>query len=152
MRSNENLPPYPQIPKRRGGPCGLPLCWFRWHRTGGDKPIPYRQTPRPAPVFPPLNKGGQGGSYIWTPDPSLLSGVYLVRATADPSTASRNPHPNPRNRRDRNENHFFKKTSCAEKPPALYCDMNLDDKRHNTQTKPAKGGKFAFCKKRNINE
>jgi hypothetical protein len=28
----------------------------------------------------PLHKGGQGGSYIWTPDPSLGSGVYLVRA------------------------------------------------------------------------
>jgi len=34
-------------------------------------------------VFPPLTKGGQGGSYIWTPDESLPSGVYLVRARFD---------------------------------------------------------------------
>jgi len=33
-------------------------------------------------VFAPLTKGGQGGSYIWTPDESLPSGVYLVRASA----------------------------------------------------------------------
>jgi len=33
-------------------------------------------------VFAPLHKGGQGGSYIWRPDESLPSGVYLVRATA----------------------------------------------------------------------
>ncbi len=34
-------------------------------------------------VFSPLTKGGQGGSYIWTPDESLPSGVYLVRARFD---------------------------------------------------------------------
>ncbi|MGC9315511.1 MAG: hypothetical protein ACP5G4_07785 [bacterium] len=28
----------------------------------------------------PLMKGGQGGSYIWRPDESLPSGIYLVRA------------------------------------------------------------------------
>ena len=32
------------------------------------------------PSFAPLNKGGKGGSYIWRPDESLSSGVYLVRA------------------------------------------------------------------------
>jgi len=34
-------------------------------------------------VFFPLTKGGQGGSYIWRPDESLPSGVYLVRARFD---------------------------------------------------------------------
>jgi len=34
-------------------------------------------------VFAPLTKGGQGGSYIWSPAPSLPSGVYLVRARFD---------------------------------------------------------------------
>jgi len=29
--------------------------------------------------FAPFMKGGQGGSYVWTPDASLGSGVYLVR-------------------------------------------------------------------------
>ncbi len=28
----------------------------------------------------PLNKGGQGGSYVWQPASSLPSGIYLVRA------------------------------------------------------------------------
>ncbi len=32
-------------------------------------------------VFPPLLKGGQGGSYVWQPSPSIGSGIYLVRAT-----------------------------------------------------------------------
>ncbi|MGC9315455.1 MAG: hypothetical protein ACP5G4_07480, partial [bacterium] len=31
-------------------------------------------------VVAPLMKGGQGGSYVWQPDESLPSGVYLVRA------------------------------------------------------------------------
>ncbi len=34
-------------------------------------------------VFSPLTKGRQGGSYIWRPDESLPSGVYLVRARFD---------------------------------------------------------------------
>ena len=36
----------------------------------------------------PLHKGGQGGSYVWQPDESVGSGVYLVRATFGPSTDS----------------------------------------------------------------
>jgi len=35
-----------------------------------------------------LHKGGQGGSYVWQPDESVGSGVYLVRATFGPSTDS----------------------------------------------------------------
>ncbi len=38
---------------------------------------------------PPLNKGGQGGSYIWQPAPSLGSGVYLVRATVGEQSTSK---------------------------------------------------------------
>jgi len=38
----------------------------------------------------PLHKGGQGGSYVWQPSPSIGSGVYLVRATVgDESTSKR---------------------------------------------------------------
>ncbi len=34
----------------------------------------------------PLTKGGQGGSYVWRPDESLGSGVYLVRIVQDGQT------------------------------------------------------------------
>ncbi len=37
-------------------------------------------------VFAPLTKGGQGGYYIWTPDESLPSGVYLIRVEQDSRT------------------------------------------------------------------
>jgi len=37
----------------------------------------------------PLHKGGQGGSYIWQPAPSLGSGVYLVRATVGEQSTSK---------------------------------------------------------------
>ena len=38
----------------------------------------------------PLHKGGQGGSYVWQPSPSIGSGIYLVRATVgDESTSKR---------------------------------------------------------------
>jgi len=36
----------------------------------------------------PLLKGDLGGSFTWQPDPSLGSGVYLVRATFPQQTAS----------------------------------------------------------------
>jgi len=37
----------------------------------------------------PLHKGGQGGAYVWQPDESLGSGVYLVRATMGEETTSK---------------------------------------------------------------
>ncbi len=37
----------------------------------------------------PLHKGGQGGSYVWQPDESVGSGVYLVRATMGEETATK---------------------------------------------------------------